>query len=122
MIQALSSPTSKGCRVLCRTVLLTLLQSSAGTSSLGRDEPFCPQYKVQEAFLPEMMYVGTLVPDMQVLFSLTPCLKERGIAQELCQAGPLSLQPSCPLSSYCQGPEGFTMTLTSPVASWSEQP
>lgn len=59
-------------------------------------------------FLPEMMHTGTLVQDMYVLFSLPPCLKERGMAQELCQPGLWCLQPGSPLGFYCQGPEGAT--------------
>lgn len=39
--QALCSPTSQGCGVLCSTVLLTLLHSSAQTTSRGRAEHFC---------------------------------------------------------------------------------
>lgn len=46
----------------------------------------CPQCK--ETFPPKIMHMNILIPGMEVPFSLLPHLKERGMAQQLCQVGP----------------------------------
>lgn len=83
----------------------TVILFSAGQAlQVGMNLFACPQCK--ETFLSKMVHMGRLVPGRYLPFSLPSCLKEGKMAQELCQADSWSLQHGCPLSSFCQVPDG----------------